>query len=57
MSTDQTETCPECGVVDPEGREMWICRCDCGAELEVSTFDLVNGFVHACPKCTKKMER
>ena len=35
-------------------RKMWLCQCDCGNFIEVSTTDLRTGAVQSCGKCPGK---
>lgn len=35
-------------------RKMWLCECDCGNLIEVSTTDLRTGSVSSCGKCPEK---
>ncbi len=37
-----------------EKSSMWISRCDCGEEKEVSTHSLVDRGVSRCVRCYKK---
>lgn len=33
---------------DKKGRAMWLCKCDCGGEKEVSTYQLTSGNTKSC---------
>lgn len=35
-------------------RKMWLCQCDCGNYIEVSTTDLRTGAVKSCGKCPNR---
>jgi hypothetical protein len=42
----------------PDGsREIWLCQCDCGAQVEVSRYDLEHGIVTECPRCEEKAKK
>ena len=38
-------------------RKMWLCKCQCGNLIEVSTTDLRNGSVQTCGKCPERQSR
>lgn len=35
------------------GKYLWLCRCECGKELEAEGDSIRNGGRYACPDCTK----
>ena len=36
---------------------QWLCRCQCGTERVISTYDLQHGRTHGCIKCAYKEGR
>jgi hypothetical protein len=34
------------------GKQIWLCRCACGAEKEVEAYNLVSGRSKSCRKCS-----
>lgn len=42
-------------VCSRNNRKMWLCRCECGNLIEVSTTDLRDGSVQSCGHCPSRM--
>jgi hypothetical protein len=46
----------ECGL-DKHGNRLWLCKCDCGNETKVSSYNLKSGRVKSCGCYAKEIER
>lgn len=36
----------------PSGKQLWLCRCKCGVEKEVESYNLTSGRSESCRKCS-----